>query len=95
MPEEEGVTPQREVVESVDAETLAGKGGASKASCSGDKRAPAGNHSPTGHATEMHAPTGYATEMHAAATETAAAEMHSTTPQSRRRRGMPSRALQW
>jgi hypothetical protein len=44
MPEEEGVTPECEVVESVADETLAGKGCADKAVSPGDEYAPAGDH---------------------------------------------------
>jgi hypothetical protein len=44
VPEEEGVTPECEVVESVADETLAGEGCADKAVSPGDEYAPAGDH---------------------------------------------------
>jgi len=83
MPEEDAV-PEREVVESVTGETLASEGYASKAPCSGHKRAPAGNHAPMETAaretTEMRStPSKAAAEVHSATTEPTVHATKSTT----------------
>jgi len=70
MTEEEGVTPECEVVKSVTDETPTGEGCADKAISPGDEHAPAGDHA-SAETT--------ATEMHSTTTEAAAAEMHSAT----------------
>jgi hypothetical protein len=79
VPEEEGVTPEREIVESVEAKALASKRCPDEAVSAGNEHTPAGDHAP-GHPTETHTSTRHATEMHSSTAERA--EMHSTSTKS-------------